>query len=45
MRPGVWQVVIALAVVVLLFGSKRVVEWARALGQAKGEFSKALKED
>jgi len=44
MMPGPTQLIICAVIVVLLFGSKRVLEWARALGQAKGEFTKALED-
>jgi sec-independent protein translocase protein TatA len=44
MRPGIWQVVIVLIVLVVLFGAKKVPELARALGKAKGEFKKGLAE-
>jgi len=42
--PGPTQIIVCTVIVVMLFGSRRVVEWARALGQAKGEFKKAFKE-
>ncbi len=38
--PVVWILIIAL--VVFIFGSKKLPEFARALGQARKEFSKAL---
>ena len=44
MRPGIWQVVIVLIVLALLFGAKKIPELARALGKAKGEFKKGLEE-
>lgn len=37
-------VIIGLAIVVLLFGGKKVVELARGLGRATGEFKKAKRE-
>ena len=42
MRPGFWQVIIVIAVVVILFGAKKIPELARSLGKAKGEFKKGL---
>lgn len=42
MRPGFWQIVIIIAVVVILFGAKKIPELARSLGKAKGEFKKGL---
>ncbi len=44
MRPGIWQVVIVIIVMAVLFGAKKVPELARALGRAKGEFKKGLAE-
>ena len=41
---GPWQIVICIIVIALLFGGKKIPELARALGNAKGEFSKGLKE-
>ena len=41
---GPWQIVICIIVIALLFGGKKIPERARALGKAKGEFSKGLKE-
>ena len=44
MRPGIWQVVIVLIVLAVLFGAKKIPELARSLGKAKGEFKKGLAE-
>ena len=44
MRPGIWQVVIVVLIVVVLFGAKKIPELARSLGKAKGEFKKGLAE-
>jgi len=44
MRPGIWQVVIVLVVLAVLFGTKKIPELARSLGKAKGEFKKGLAE-
>lgn len=41
---GPWQIVICILVIAILFGGKKIPELARALGKAKGEFSKGLKE-
>ena len=41
---GPWPIVICIIVIALLFGGKKIPELARALGKAKGEFSKGLKE-
>lgn len=44
MMSGPWQIVLLLVVIVLLFGSKKLPELARALGKAKGEFKKGTEE-
>ena len=44
MRPGVWQVLICLVIVAVLFGANKIPELARNLGKAKGEFKKGLAE-
>lgn len=44
MFSGPWQIVLLLVVIVLVFGSKKLPELARALGKAKGEFKKGAEE-
>ena len=44
MRPGLWQILIVIAIIALLFGAKKIPELARSLGKAKGEFKKGLAE-
>ncbi len=44
MFSGPWQIVLLLVVIVLVFGSKKLPELARALGKAKGEFKKGTQE-
>ena len=44
MFSGPWQIVLLLVVIVLVFGSKKLPEPARALGKAKGEFKKGTQE-
>ena len=44
MRPGIWQIVIIVRVIAVLFGAKKIPELARSLGKAKGEFKKGLVE-
>ncbi len=44
MRPGIWQVLICLLIIALLFGAKKIPEIARSIGKAKGEFKKGLAE-
>ena len=42
MRPGLWQVLIVVVLIAVLFGAKKIPELARSLGKAKGEFKKGL---
>ncbi len=42
MRPGLWQVLIIVVLIAVLFGAKKIPELARSLGKAKGEFKKGL---
>ncbi len=44
MRPGLWQILIVVLIVALVFGAKKIPEIARALGRSSGEFKKGLKE-
>ena len=44
MFSGPWQIVLLLVVIVLVFGSKKLPELARALGKAKGEFKQGTQE-
>ena len=44
MRPGFWQVLIIVAIIVVLFGAGKIPQLARSLGKAKGEFKKGLVE-
>ncbi len=44
MRPGIWQIIICVAIIALLFGAKKIPELARSLGKAKGEFKKGWNE-
>ena len=37
-------IIIALVVIIFLFGSKKILEFARNLGKAKSEFEKGKKE-
>ena len=39
-----WLIIGAIAIVVILWGPAKIPEFARALGRAKGEFSKAQDE-
>jgi sec-independent protein translocase protein TatA len=42
---GITELLIVLAVVVLLFGAKRIPEIGRALGQSIGNFRKGIRND
>ncbi len=42
---GGWEMVLILAVVLLLFGARKLPELARGLGQGVREFKKATKTD
>lgn len=42
--PGVWEVIIILVVVLVIFGPKRLPEMGRSLGKAIREFKSAGKE-
>lgn len=39
--PGVWQVVIIIFAIILLFGGKKIPELMKGLGQGMKEFKKA----
>ena len=41
---GGWEVIVILAVVLILFGSKKLPELARGMGQGIREFKKATRE-
>ena len=44
MAWGPWQILLVIVVLVLVFGSKKLPELARALGKAKGEYKKGAAE-
>ena len=44
MRPGIWQAIIVVLIIAVLFGAKKIPELARSIGKAKGEFKKGLAE-
>ena len=44
MRPGIWQILICVVIIAVLFGAKKIPELARSIGKAKGEFKKGLAE-
>jgi sec-independent protein translocase protein TatA len=41
MEPGVWQILIVVAIIVLFFGAKKIPELAKGIGQGMTEFKKA----
>ena len=44
MRPGIWQIIIVVLIIAVFFGAKKIPEFARSIGKAKGEFKKGLAE-
>jgi sec-independent protein translocase protein TatA len=42
--PGVWQIILLVAVVLLFFGGKKIPELMRGLGKGVGEFKKGIRE-
>ena len=43
--PGVWQIVVIVAVALLFFGGKKIPELMKGLGQGMKEFKKATKDE
>jgi len=43
--PGVWQIVVLVLAIVLLFGGKKIPELMKGLGQGMKEFKKATGQD
>ncbi|MCK5066964.1 MAG: twin-arginine translocase TatA/TatE family subunit [Bacteroidales bacterium] len=42
---GVWQIVVIVLIVLLLFGGRKIPELMRGVGQGMKEFKKATSED
>lgn len=43
-KIGPWEIILVLAVLLLLFGAKKLPEIARSIGKSANEFKKGLKE-
>jgi sec-independent protein translocase protein TatA len=43
-RIGPWEIILVLAVLLLLFGAKKLPEIARSIGKSANEFKKGLKD-
>jgi sec-independent protein translocase protein TatA len=41
--PGVWEIVIILVIIIVLFGAKKIPGLARGIGQSVKEFNDAKK--
>lgn len=44
MTWGPWQILLVLAIILILFGGKKLPELARSLGKSLGEFKKGKEE-
>lgn len=44
-RIGIWELVVIFLVIIFLFGSKRLPEIGKAIGEAIKEFKKSMKGD
>jgi sec-independent protein translocase protein TatA len=42
--PGIWEIILILVVVLLLFGAKRLPELSRSLGKSLSEFKRGRAE-
>lgn len=43
--PGVWQIVLLVLVILLLFGGRKIPELMKGIGQGMKEFKKATNEE
>lgn len=43
--PGVWQIILIIALILLLFGGKKIPELMKGLGQGMKEFKNATKDE
>ena len=44
MKPGLWQILVVVLIIAIVFGARKIPEIARALGRSAGEFKKGIKE-
>ena len=45
MYPSIWQILIVLLILLLLFGHRRIKELGKALGESLRDFKKGLEDD
>ena len=45
MKPGVWEIVLIVLLIVLLFGAKKIPELMRGVGRGVKEFKDAVSKD
>ena len=45
MSPSIWQILIVVAIVVILFGANRIPQLGKSLGEAIRGFKKGISED
>lgn len=45
MRPGIWELLIVLAIALLIFGPKALPKLGKSLGKTVGNFKKGLNDD
>jgi sec-independent protein translocase protein TatA len=43
MEPGIWQILIIVAIIILFFGARKIPEVAKGIGQGITEFKNATK--
>jgi len=44
-RPGPWEIILIVAVVIIIFGPKRLPELGRGIGQFFTNFKKSMKNE
>jgi len=44
MRPGIWEIIVIVILVVVIFGGRKLPELGRGLGQGLANFRRALRE-